>query len=226
MEEIVKSLSPRAEFVLVVILAFGYLIFGSLVWAIAPGDEAPISEDGLQSLIVYEAVILGLLAWFLRLRGWTVERLTQGFFPRELWVGCGLAVVVILGWSFIDLLVEHISPNLKLAEDNARLAAPGFTVGTVLFASGLNALFEEIFVCGYVLTALRELKDEWYAINLSVAIRLLYHLYQGPVGIVAIIPYGLFCAIWYARTRRLWPLVVAHALLDILALLASNSAGP
>ena len=55
-------------------------------------------------------------------------------------------------------------------------------------------------------------------VHVSVAIRLLYHLYQGAIAI-GVVPFGLIFALWYRRTGRLWPVIVAHALTDFAALL-------
>jgi membrane protease YdiL (CAAX protease family) len=53
---------------------------------------------------------------------------------------------------------------------------------------------------------------------MSVAIRVLYHLYQGPAS-AGIIPIGFVFAYWYARTGRLWPAVIAHGLMDFFGLI-------
>jgi membrane protease YdiL (CAAX protease family) len=45
------------------------------------------------------------------------------------------------------------------------------------------------------------------------------------VGVVDIAPIGLIFCICYARSGRLWPLIVAHALIDILSLLRYVSPG-
>jgi membrane protease YdiL (CAAX protease family) len=44
-------------------------------------------------------------------------------------------------------------------------------------------------------------------------VRLLYHLYQGPIGVVTIVPMGLLFGYAYARSRQLWPLIFAHVLI-------------
>lgn len=58
------------------------------------------------------------------------------------------------------------------------------------------------------------------AVNISAAIRLSYHLYQGVAGVLSVVPMGLLFAIWFARTRQLWPLIVAHAIVDFIGLAA------
>ena len=90
----------------------------------------------------------------------------------------------------------------------------------VFFASTVNGIFEELFVVGYIITALREVRGVWTAINASTVLRLLYHLYQGPIGVITIVPMGLLYGYVYARTRQLWPLIFAHVLIDIVGLSA------
>jgi membrane protease YdiL (CAAX protease family) len=52
----------------------------------------------------------------------------------------------------------------------------------------------------------------------STVVRLLYHLYQGPIGVLIIVPMGLLYGYVYARTRQLWPLMFAHVLIDLIGL--------
>lgn len=54
--------------------------------------------------------------------------------------------------------------------------------------------------------------------NVSVLIRVLYHLYQGLDAFPFHAMYGLIQAYVFVRTGRLWPLIVSHALLDLYAL--------
>ena len=53
--------------------------------------------------------------------------------------------------------------------------------------------------------------------NVSTAIRLSYHLYQGAAGVISIITTGLIFGYWFARTRQLRPLVAAHGYLNFVA---------
>jgi membrane protease YdiL (CAAX protease family) len=49
------------------------------------------------------------------------------------------------------------------------------------------------------------------------------HLYQGPLRVVGMAALGGALTVYYYRTRRLWPVVVAHGLLDFLALARMNA---
>jgi membrane protease YdiL (CAAX protease family) len=44
-----------------------------------------------------------------------------------------------------------------------------------------------------------------------------YHLYQGIGGFIGNLGMGVFFAIFFVRTRRVGPLIVAHAIIDSVA---------
>ncbi len=56
------------------------------------------------------------------------------------------------------------------------------------------------------------------AIAVSLLVRLGFHTYQGPVGLLAIGLLGLLFSIFYLRTQRLWPVLIAHGVLDFIGL--------
>ena len=107
---------------------------------------------------------------------------------------------------------------MQAGVDRYPVSDPNVNMQLVFIASTVNGMFEEMFVAGYIITALREARGVWTAINVSTVVRLLYHLYQGPVGVVTIVPMGLLYGFVYARTRQLWPLIFAHVLIDIIGL--------
>lgn len=101
MEQLVKAVSRRVEFSIVVAVAFGYLIFGSVFSIFAPGSSAPISEAGLKFLLTYELVIILTLGRFLSMRGWNLQQL--GFAPtiRDTGIGVGLALFAYFAYVAI-----------------------------------------------------------------------------------------------------------------------------
>jgi len=218
MEQYVKAISPRAEFILVVLTAFGYFIFGSLLSIFYPYPAAPVSEASLQSLLIYESVVMLILWKFLSLRGWKLQQLWLVPSVKDTLIGFGLAFVAYIAYLIVWSISTRFVPGLN--EQAGSLVAPNLRLGTVLIVSVLNPLFEEIFVCGYVIAALFKSRNVSFAVNVSVGIRLAYHLYQGGVGVVSIIPLGFIFAYWYARTGRLWPVIVAHGIFDFLGLVA------
>ncbi|GAA3397931.1 CPBP family intramembrane glutamic endopeptidase [Streptomyces roseoviridis] len=89
----------------------------------------------------------------------------------------------------------------------------------VLILSAIqNSVVEEVIVVGYLLRRLDGLG--WSATASLVASAVLrgsYHLYQGIGGFVGNVVMGVVFVWLYRRWGRVGPLVVAHALLDIVA---------
>jgi uncharacterized protein len=80
------------------------------------------------------------------------------------------------------------------------------------------ALTEEVIVAAYLITRLQQLSwSPRASVVASAALRGSYHLYQGWGGFLGNVAMGAIFGWLFARTRRAWPLVVAHLLLDISA---------
>ena len=85
-----------------------------------------------------------------------------------------------------------------------------------------NSWAEEVLIVGWLLSALRRLGlSENRSLVIAAALRGSYHLYQGFGGGVGNLVMGLVFGRYWQRTGRLWPLVGAHALIDIVAFVGS-----
>ncbi|MFH9726312.1 CPBP family intramembrane glutamic endopeptidase [Streptomyces sp. NPDC017254] len=89
----------------------------------------------------------------------------------------------------------------------------------VLILSAIqNSVLEEVVVVGYLLRRLGQLGwTPMAALVASSVLRGSYHLYQGIGGFVGNVVMGVVFVLLYRRWGRVGPLVVAHALLDIVA---------
>ncbi|MGO0999716.1 CPBP family intramembrane glutamic endopeptidase [Lysobacter sp. CA196] len=217
MDRWIKSLSARNEFVFVLVLAFAWPVFASLTAVAYPQPPTPISGAGLASILALEIPVLAVIAVFLSLRGWNLAMLGPAPGKSDLPLGLALAMLTSVLFSLLLALAPAFGLNLPRV-DEAVPVAKDIGWPMVIAVSAVNGFYEEVLVCGYLITAMRGRRSLWTAIHLSTAIRTAYHLYQGSIGVVSIVPMGLLYAWLYARTGRLWPLVVAHIVLDLLAL--------
>jgi uncharacterized protein len=218
----VTKWSRKTEFIVVVVTAFGWFSVVSVWSLLAPptGDETLAANEGWGGLLVYEGILLVALGWLLHRRGWSPTRV--GLTPswRDTSTGLALMAIVygvdVVVFTAVWALLGSTSPG---GEWLGPAAAP-IDLPTVFAVSAMNGLFEELFVCGYLITVMKEARGFWPAVNASTGLRLLYHMYQGTDALISILPLGLVFGYWYAKTGRLWPLIVAHAIFDVLALLA------
>jgi membrane protease YdiL (CAAX protease family) len=224
MKEYLRALSGRAEFLIVVLGAFGLFLLSNLVVLLNPDVVAkvpPIDNAQLNSLVAHELVVLVVLGAFLRMRGWTAEKLGVSADLRDTVIGIGLMGLAFGATQLMELLAGHFAPErLEAALRFEQIAGP-LNFLTVAAVSIVNPIFEELFVCAYVISALKEKRGAAFAMNASIALRVTYHLYTGVVGVLLIAPVALLFSYWYVRSGRLWPLIVAHGLLDFIALMQS-----
>ena len=226
LHEAIRRLPPSVEFLVVVTWAFGLPIFASIMSLAAPTEgRSPVFTNAeLFAAIIFEVIQLGFLAWFLRIRGWTLEKFGLAFSWSGTIVGLALLAVtyaLVVGVGYVAQVVFHYDVQAAVAR------APRFdqalSMQLLSVVSVVNAIAEELFVAGYIITALYPRRGMWVAINVSIIVRLLYHLYQGPIGVLTAVPMGLLYGYLYSRTRQLWPLIVAHVLLVLVSLTGSGA---
>lgn len=177
--------------------------------------------------IVFDFLVPALLAVFLlnRDRDWAPATPRVG--PRlgldgarwrfDLATGVGLAAVIGVPGLALYLVARELGVNTTVAAANLSEWWAGPVL--VLIAAG-NGLLEEVVVVGYLITRLRQ--TGWgvaAAVTFSAVLRGTYHIYQGFGAFVGNAIMGVIFAVFFLRTRRLWPLILAHTLLDVVAFL-------
>ena len=91
-------------------------------------------------------------------------------------------------------------------------------VPVLVVSAAANSWAEEVVMIGYLLTRFRQLGwSENRSALVAAVLRGCYHLYQGIGAFVGNLVMGLVFARWWQRTNRLWPLVGAHLLIDVVA---------
>ena len=135
---------------------------------------------------------------------------------RDLAVGAGLAAAI--GLPGLALYIVGRRTGLTAQVVPAAFDSYWWTVPLLVLQAIKNAVVEEVVVVGYLLTRLRELRTPtWLALALSAVLRGSYHLYQGFGPFVGNAVMGLVFGEWFRRRQRVMPLVIAHALIDLVA---------
>jgi uncharacterized protein len=219
MEERIRRRSERAEFFLVITLSFAYFVGTSLLVLILRIREYELTTGRVLRGLATEIAILLVVVWILRVRGWNLRRLTGGLSWAALLGGIPLFFLYSILYAAVAFSIVAVYSNAAaLASVRVIPSAP---VVVILVFILVNSLFEETLVTGYVVTALSE-QGAALAITASTLLRFLYHLYQGPVASLAVLPLGLLFATVFWKWRNLWPLIAAHTLSNVFALVASR----
>jgi membrane protease YdiL (CAAX protease family) len=102
------------------------------------------------------------------------------------------------------------------ADAFANATALSFPVALLL--SVVNGAYEELFLTRYLVDTLARYGAS-VALGVSALGRVTYHLYQGPLGAVSVWAFGLVVTVSYWRFGELRPVMSAHVLADLAALL-------
>ncbi|MDR6437319.1 membrane protease YdiL (CAAX protease family) [Paenarthrobacter nicotinovorans] len=135
---------------------------------------------------------------------------------KDLLHGVGLAALI--GIPSLGLYAAGRALGITTAIVPSGLDAYWWTVPVLILSAVRHGIVEEVIVVGYLMD--RFGKFGWsapVAIVVSAVLRGSYHLYQGFGPFIGNVVMGLVFAWIYTRTNRVMPLVIAHALLDIVA---------
>lgn len=152
----------------------------------------------------------GGLAWYLLGERWRGPR--WGDLAR----GAGFAALIGLPGLAFYVAAVHLGLSKVVVPATSAVQIP-----TSLLWALANGFGEELVVVAYLCTRLRQLGwKPGQFIAASAVLRGSYHLYQGVSAGVGNIVMGVVFAYYFHKTGRVWPLVLAHFLIDAVAYIA------
>ena len=130
----------------------------------------------------------------------------------------GLALAALIGLPGLALYVASRALGLSAAVEPAELNDTWWRIPLLLMVAFANGWAEEIIVVAFLITRLRQLNiSPAVALLISALLRGGYHLYQGYSAGLGNVVMGLVFGYVWLRTGKLWPLIVAHGLIDAVA---------
>lgn len=228
----------RAEILIVLAITFGVSGVRSILRLInslldtRPLNQQSVTLNAPQSDFAWLDVALqlcsagvlfayGALALFL-LAGQRIQ--LPRFRPSDLLHSTALAALIGIPGLALYVTALHMGWTKEViptAFTNPYVEAPA-----LLLWSAANAFGEEVVVVFWLVTRLRQLKLSLPAVIAGSAIlRGTYHLYQGISAGFGNIAMGVIFAAYYHRTGRVWPLIIAHFIIDAVAFVGYAAIG-
>lgn len=181
------------------------------------------TQIGVFTSLLAEVLSLALL-WFVlseHKRSWA----EIGWSPQwmDLFHGIGLIVGMRIASGLVTTIFQGVFRNYTGHYMQPRsghgLLDAGFSLWTALLVV-INPFFEELIVRGYTMSEIMALGGSRnLAIFLSVLIQMSYHVYQGLLRCIALAAVFLVFSVYFSRTRRIAPVIVAHFWSDARALI-------
>jgi len=224
----------RIEIVVVLAVTFGlsaYTALLNLVEAVLLGlagqtvalnprrSPFDLIDLGLNLAVVFQLIAWGAFAVYLLWR--------SGFGPSQIGLGRlrwrpdilgGVGLAALIGLPGLGLYVAARALGLSANVEPVELYDSWWRIPVLLIAAFANGWAEEVIVVGFLLTRLRQLRvNPVVALLASSLLRGAYHLYQGFSAGLGNVAMGLVFGYLWQRTGRLWPLIVAHGVIDSVA---------
>jgi membrane protease YdiL (CAAX protease family) len=187
------------------------------------------SDRELLATTAWEGTFLAFFLLYLFWRGWRPADLRirasavataqggglflvgEGAVMVALFGGIGLAYALGNQQQTFLAFVLKLSPNIP--PHSIHVSWPAIFVSMTV-----NAFFEEITFMGYIFNQLAARCGPAAALAVTVFLRAACHTYQDPFHLAGIVMLFSIYAGVYWWLRKLWPLIFAHLLLDIISL--------
>lgn len=185
----------------------------------APRAEASLVDLAFQLTSALQLAAWGMLGAYLLLRAGFPLRavgLDATHPGRDALGAAGLAALIGIPGLGLYLVAHALGVSVTIAPTT--LSDTWWRMPVLILSAAGNAWAEEVIMIGWLLTRLRQLGwSENRSLVAAAVLRGSYHLYQGLGGFVGNLVMGLVFGRVWQRQGRLWCLVGAHTLIDVVA---------
>lgn len=209
-----------AELWLVLWICGGLFVASSVVHLLQ-GAVVVFNTAHVLTLIGYEALLAVAFIPLLRVRGWTVQRVTAPLEARDILRAVALFIALYALWLGVRAATSMVGLPSDTARVKIMVSLPWLVI---LLASVANPVFEECLYLGYLFNAMKQY-GPLVAAFAAVCLRVAIHVYQGPGALAQNVVFAVIITAYYYKTRRLWPVIMAHGLMDMVALGAAHPHG-
>ncbi|MGH3675053.1 MAG: CPBP family intramembrane glutamic endopeptidase [Mycobacterium sp.] len=224
----------RIEIVIVLAVTFGlsaYTALLALIEAILLNLAAQtvalnprLSPFDLINLGLHLARVAQLVAWgalgvyLLWRSGFAMARIGLGRIRVRSDVLGGIGLAALVGLPGLGLYLAARALGMNVSVVPSALDDTWWRIPVLIAVAFANGWAEEVIVVAFLLTRLQQLRvNPVVALVGTSLLRGAYHLYQGWGAGLGNLAMGLVFGYVWRRTGRLWPLVIAHGLIDSVA---------
>lgn len=202
-----------------VLTLFGALLAGAFA-ALGAGPPPQLVILSIQGLVI----LIGLHL-LLGMRGQTWRDLAlPPFRSEDLWLALkAFALMFVINMAFMMLIYGLAPSSVETHQRRLSDVAGMLNQGAPFLAVGVAMLFvgfyEELLARGFLLNRCQHLLGgTWGPVIVSSVLFGLGHFYQGILGILQTTLLGVVFASLVLRWQTLWPVILAHAALNIVSL--------
>ena len=209
------------DLTLILLIGFLPLVIRGTYLLFVPLEATPaVTNYRFATGLVQELGVILLFVVLFHRQGRRLSEIGFSFHWLDILRGAGLATG---SWIFSGFVATSISLVYFWNGSQVPYRNPekifGGALPALFLAYAIAApFFEEILVRGYLMTELIGLSwPVWLATLASVVLQTSYHLYYGVAGAMVVGSDFLISAIYFAKTRKLMPVILSHLFWNLAA---------
>ncbi|KAA3618462.1 MAG: CPBP family intramembrane metalloprotease [Calditrichaeota bacterium] len=215
-------LHPFLEFFLILFIALGDFIVSAFKWLTIEGSgnsTVSYGNDDILNLLIYETIVLIIIVLILKWQQWSLKDFGLRFSIDKITAG----LVLFISHYLMYLLLFSLFGDFFLDSEGTAGSSATISFSTSLnilpltLFSIFNPIFEEFILVGYIVSAMRNRFGIIACVFISMLFRVSFHIYQGPIILLSILPMGIMYAVFFWYKRSILPLVIGHGLMDFLS---------
>ncbi len=187
-----------------------------LVVALKLPAAVVMSDMQLARVLGVEALLAVLWVPILRRRGWSLGSATVRGARLDVPRGLGLFAASHVAYVMLYWTAVAVMPRFREVAGAIQIGGTP-SLWMVLLVSLVNPIAEEFLYLGFIANVVKS-NGVMFAIAAGTLARIAIHVYQGPIGVVGAAATGVVFGVYYVQTGRLWPVIIAHGVADVLAL--------
>ncbi len=201
-----------------IFVAIYSLFFGSLA------QNSQVSGALVFYGLIYELLALAVMAYVLSRQEQSLKQIGFSFSWKDIPISLLLIVMSYVAFYICYLAIFYgyyfiVGRVLTQPAKTQTYFDAGITISTILFVI-FNPIYEELIARAYIISEVKYLTGSGIlAVLVSVAVQVLYHLYQGVPSAIALGAMFLVLSIYYIKYKRIVPVILAHLYFDLFALL-------
>lgn len=210
------------------VLIFAYvplLIFALPLWDSNNLQTTDLKGDFVQLIAMTFNVVPPLLfVMAVSNEPWSKFGINRPSWFSDFFLAVGLWVAASCAMSFtLQVLPPSDQPQAAvISESVVAYQESGESMGwgmllLCIVALIANSFTEEMTMRGYLIPRFEQMfRSSIVAVCLSSMLSASYHMYQGVHNMVAVLAFGLVYGTCFCIFRRLWPLVIAHTISNLI----------
>jgi membrane protease YdiL (CAAX protease family) len=163
------------------------------------------------STVIIEIFLFSIILYILHVRGLYLSDFNLDISVKLIGVGILLFFINNITYGIIFSIIKSFVKLNTLSYLKFNYAASFISALSILI---VNSFYEEFLLNGYIFKRF-ENQNTNLIIIISVVLRVSYHTYQGWIGFVGVLIVGLVFSIYYSKYKKLWPVIIAHGLINL-----------